>query len=217
MDLMNGGRSIIGVGLGTAEKHYPPYVTPTDSRVSRFLEGLEILKAIWTKRQVTYRGRFWQFEKFDLEPKPIQNPHPPIWFGGRHPAALKRAVKHGDGWIGAGYSSISQFKEQAGLVRRYLDDAGRDPATFPIAKRVYITIDQDRARGQERMKEWFTRIYGDPDAATRVTVVGSIRECQEQLAEIISGGAQLIALNQVFDHMEHLELFAEEIIPGLQA
>ena len=87
-----------------------------------------------------------------MEPKPFQKPYPPLWFGGASEPALRRAVRLGDGFFGAGASPTDKFAEQVQIVRAALAEAGRPAEGFPIAKRVYIAIDEDaeRARPDER-------------------------------------------------------------------
>ena len=97
---------------------------------------------------VTFDGRFWQLDGAAMEPKPFQKPHPPLWFGGSAPAALRRAVRHGDGFFGAGSSTTAEFAEQVPIVREALAEHGRDPASFRIAKRVYIAVDDDAERAR---------------------------------------------------------------------
>ena len=60
------------------------------------------MKALWTEPEASVTGRFWQLDAAPMEPKPFQKPYPPLWFGGSHPAALRRATRHGDGFFGAG-------------------------------------------------------------------------------------------------------------------
>src|SRR5262249_29376592 len=131
-----------------------------DGLVARFSEGLRLMKALWTEPQVTFQGRFWQLEGAAMEPKPFQKPHPPLWFGGNHPAALQRAVRHGDGFFGAGSSTTAQFVEHVQIVREALAEAGRDAASFRIAKRVYIVLDDDAERAQRRSDDALERLYG---------------------------------------------------------
>jgi alkanesulfonate monooxygenase SsuD/methylene tetrahydromethanopterin reductase-like flavin-dependent oxidoreductase (luciferase family) len=91
-------------------------------------------------------GRFWQLENVSMEPKPLQKPHPPLWFGANHPNAIRRAVELGHGFIGAGSSSTASFAENVQNLRCFLQEAGRDLSTFPVGKRVYIHVDRDRER-----------------------------------------------------------------------
>jgi alkanesulfonate monooxygenase SsuD/methylene tetrahydromethanopterin reductase-like flavin-dependent oxidoreductase (luciferase family) len=150
-----------------------------------------------------------------MEPKPVQQPHPPLWFGSRQAPALKRAVQHGNGFMGAGSSSTADFIQQYGLVQQFLDEAQRDPAAFVISKRVYLAVDPDRDRAEKRLREWFGIRYRNADMASRVCVWGSRDECLNQLGELVQAGAQHLMLNPVFDEMEHLELLAQEVVPKL--
>src|SRR5205814_8538063 len=109
-----------------------------ESGSRRCPEGLRLMKALWPEPRVTFQGRFWQVDGAAMEPKPFQKPHPPLWFGGHHPAALRRAVRLGDGFFGAGSSTTAQFAEHVRIVQGLLAEEGRDAAGFPIAKRVYI-------------------------------------------------------------------------------
>jgi alkanesulfonate monooxygenase SsuD/methylene tetrahydromethanopterin reductase-like flavin-dependent oxidoreductase (luciferase family) len=164
---------------------------------------------------VDLAGEYWTLERISQEPKPVQKPHPPLWFGARAPAALRRAVRLGDGWMGAGSSSAADFKAQSQSIRGLLEEAKRDPATFTISKRVYIAVDDNKSRAEERLRAWFGSRYGNADMASRVAVWGNVNECLDQLAAIIGYGAEHLLLNSAFDDMEHLELFAKEIIPQL--
>jgi len=215
IDQLSGGRLIVGVGLGD-DRDYAPYGLSTERRVKRFTEALEVLRALWTQPSVTYEGEFWRLNDLSMEPKPVQQPHPPIWFGGHQPSALKRAVRHGDGWMGAGMSSTADFKKSVPLLRSYLEEEQRDPAMFPISKRVYIAIDRDRARAEQRLREFFDSVYENADKGPTVSVWGSPEECVQQLRDVLSMTPQLVLLNVVSDHMEQMEILAKEVIPKLQ-
>jgi len=215
LDQLSGGRLVVGVGLGGDAKAYPNYGLDGAGRAARFEEGIEVMKRLWTEPRVTFKGRFTTLEQVAMEPKPVQKPHPPIWFGAHHENALRRTVALGSGFIGAGSSPTSQFVDEVRLLKGMLDKAGRDPAAFPIGKRVYVAIDRDRARAAKRLGEWFGAFYGRPQMAEQVSVLGSPQEVIDGLAAVVRGGAQFILLNPVFDEMEHLEQLASEIVPRL--
>src|ERR1700730_11115971 len=155
LDQLSQGRLTLGVGMGGPHVPEPAFGIPKENRSRRFVEVLKVMKALWTQPRATFAGEFWKFENVAMEPKPIQNPHPPIWFGARDEIALRRAVRHGDGWMGAGSSSTADFIKQITMLRRLLEEANRDPSTYPISKRVYLAIDDDRARAEGRLREWF--------------------------------------------------------------
>jgi probable F420-dependent oxidoreductase len=215
LDHLSAGRLIVGVGLGANPGIYPAFGLKAERRAARFAEGLTLMKRLWTESGVTFAGEFWRLQNAAVEPKPLQKPHPPLWFGAHHPIALRRAVELGDGFMGAGSVSTATFTEEVRLLREYLAAAGRDPERFPVGKRVYIAIDRDRDRAGRRLAEWFGAFYGRPELAAEVAVWGDAPECLEGLARVVAGGARLVMLNPVFDEMEHLERFAAEIAPKL--
>jgi probable F420-dependent oxidoreductase len=214
LDQLSQGRLTVGIGIGG---HVPEAIfgLPSAQRVRRFVEGIQVMKALWTQSRAQVSGTFWQFQNVAMEPKPRQKPHPPLWFGARQAPALQRAVRHGDGWMGAGSSSTADFIEQYGLLRRFLDGAQRDPATFAISKRVYLAIDNDRNRAEHRLREWFSVRYRSADMGSQCGIWGNVAECTEKLTEIVRAGAQHLLLNPMFDDLEHLELLAQEVLPQL--
>jgi len=215
LDQLCQGRLIVGVGIGGAHVPEAVFGVSGERRARRFVESLQILKACWAQPKATVSGEFWRFENVPLEPRPVQQPHPPLWFGARTEIGIKRAVRHGDGWMGAGSSSSADFVQHVEWLRRFLDEAKRDPATFPISKRVYIAVDNDRDRAERRLREWFALRYKSADMGSKVSIWGSLRECTDKLGALVRAGAQHLMLNPVFDEMEHLELLAREVVPKL--
>ena len=216
LDQMSGGRLIVGLALGGRRRQYPLLGGPSERRVRHFVESLEVMKALWTEPEASYEGCFWTLDGVDMEPKPLQRPHPPIWFGGRHPDGLRRAVRHGNGWMGAGSTTLEEFAGHVPIVREALESAGKDTASFPISKRVYVAVDDDQDRAERRLREWFGPRYGSEDLGSRVSVWGSVPQCIEGLQKVVDAGAQMLMLNPVFDDMEHLEVLSSEVIPQLR-
>lgn len=215
LDQLSGGRLIVGVGLGGNPKIYPAFGLTASRRAARFAEGLRLMKRLWTEPAVTADGEFYRLENASLQPRPLQTPHPPLWFGGHHPLALRRAVELGDGFIGAGSASTAAFAEQMKVLRELLAERGRDSSAFPIGKRVYLAIDRDRARAGKRLAEWFGAFYGRPAVAEEVSVWGDVDTCVEGLRAVAAAGAGFLMLNPVFDEAEQLERIAADLAPRL--
>ena len=217
LDCMSGGRAVMGVGLGGGHlgSHEDIFGYSREHRVTRFSEAVQVMKLLWTERKASFQGRYWNFKDVPMEPKPIQKPHLPLWFGGHHENALRRAVKYGDGWMGAGSSSSSAFIRESAMIRQFLDESKRDPAGFAYGKRVYLAVDKDNARAEERIREWFQRRYKNAELGPRVAIWGSAEECSEKIQELVRAGAQHIVFNPMFDELEHLEICAKEIMPHL--
>src|SRR5262245_58353147 len=130
LDQLSRGRIDVGVGTGGRFRMFSAFGVDPGSLVARFTEGLRVMRALWTEPRVTFHGRFWQLDGAAMEPKPFQKPCPPVWFGGSHPAALRRAARLGDGFFGAGSSTTAQFADQVRVVRAALADLGRGAAAF---------------------------------------------------------------------------------------
>ncbi len=215
LDQLSQGRVIAGVGLGAITSWYEAYGLSPERRLARFNEALTLLQKLWTEDEVTFEGQFWKMKGASLLPRPVQKPHPPIWFGGHAPAALRRAVKRGSGFIGAGSKPTSDFKIEARIVLEALAEARKDPGEFTVGKRVYIGVDNDRERARRRIMERSQAYYGNAEILPRVSVFGSAEECGEQLREVIAAGARFILFNLMFDMREQLEILAEEVIPRI--
>ena len=127
--------------------------------------------------------------------------------------SLRRAVRIGNGFFGAGSGSTAQFAEQAQTIRAELTERGRDPETFRIAKRVYIHVDEDPARASEQIENALTRHYGR--SVPGVAVAGRPQDCVAGLREVASAGAELILLNPLVDDTHQMERLAAEVMPEL--
>jgi probable F420-dependent oxidoreductase len=215
LDQLSNGRITVGIGVGGPQIPEAVFGIASEHRGQRFVEGLQVMKALWTEPRASVSGKFWRLAEVAMEPKPAQKPHPPLWFGAREPVALRRAARLGDGWMGAGSSSSADFVKQIELLRRFLDEERRDPNNFAISKRVYLAVDNDRQRAERRLREWFGVRYRFADMAPRVSIWGSREECVDKLGDLIRAGARHLLMNPVFDEPEQMEILASEVIPKL--
>jgi probable F420-dependent oxidoreductase len=216
LDQLSRGRLDVGVGTGGRGRPFAAFGVDPARYVARFSEGVRLMKALWTEPRVTFDGAFWQLENAPMEPKPFQKPYPPLWFGAASEPALRRAVRMGDGFFGAGSSPTGTFAEQVRIVRGALDEAGRPAADFPIAKRVYIGIDDDAERARNRMNGALAGIYGQRvPAIEAATITGTAADCVRQASEVAAAGAELILFTALFDQREQMERLAAAVLPGL--
>src|SRR5215216_4109416 len=126
LDRLSGGRLTVGVGLGGGTATYPAFGIGAARPVARFAEGLRVMRALWSEERVDLGGEFYRLADVAMGPKPAPRPHPPVWIGGCGPAALRRAVRLGDGWMGAGSARSEDFFDQIGRARRPMKEPGRD-------------------------------------------------------------------------------------------
>lgn len=214
LDCLSHGRLEVGLVAGGPARPFLAFGVDPSTFVARFNEALELMRRCWTEPEITFPGRFWQVEPATMTPKPIQEPHPPIWLGGNHPAAVRRAVRRADGFFGAGSQTTDSFANQVQVAREELSSHGRDPASFRIAKRVYIHVDENRDHAREQMEAALTRHYGRAGLGP-VAVTGPPDECVAGLREVQAAGAELIQLNPMVDEADQLERLAAEVVPQL--
>jgi probable F420-dependent oxidoreductase len=220
VDRLSHGRLEVGVSAGGGFRKFPAFGVDRDTFVARFTEGLRLMKAAWSDEpRITFEGRFWQVEDLPIQPKPVQRPHPPIWFGANAPKALARAVRHGDGFLGAGSSSTAAFREQVGTIRRELAEQGGDPSRFAIGKRVYLSVDDDADRARREVLEGLRRIYGGMPGIEDVPVSGTPADVIHGLREIKDAGAEMIVLNplgaDIAEDRQQMERLADTVVARL--
>jgi probable F420-dependent oxidoreductase len=217
LDQLSRGRIEIGVGTGGPGRPFTAFGVNPQRYVARFTEGIALMKALWTEPSVTFDGEFWQLKDATMEPKPFQKPFPPLWFGGSGRTAVERAVRLGDGFFGAGSTPTAKFADQVQIVRGALAEAGRPAADFPIAKRVYVAVDDDAGRARSQMDAALERLYGrrvaDIEAAA---VVGPPADCVRELRKVAEAGAGLILFTAMSGQAGQAERLAAEVIPQLR-
>jgi len=210
LDYVSGGRAILGVGLGR-DHHYEQFQTPREGRVRRFRETVELVKALWTEPRVNYRGRIFSLDSGTMAPKPVQKPHPPIWMGVGHPDALRRTAAIADGWMGSGGSTNAAFIRSVPMLREALEETGRDPAAFPISKRVFLSVDERPEIARAELHRWFSVVYRNPEGTDASGIHGTPEQVRERLEELVAAGANHLLLNPVSRYPEQLEALAEVV------
>jgi probable F420-dependent oxidoreductase len=134
IDLISNGRMIFGVGAGWNIEELRNHGTDPKTRGALLDERIEAIKALWTQEPAEYHGKFVDFDPVHLRPKPVRQPHPPLFIGGNSDAAVRRVIKHGAGWIGNPFpvevltKRIAQLRDGAGGdVPLAMFGVGQDP------------------------------------------------------------------------------------------
>jgi len=199
IDQLSEGRLDVGVGLGRVEPELEPLGFPADRPLRRLSEGVEVMRALWTQDGATLDGSIWRLHGVTQLPRPLQEPHPPLWFGVGGPRGLRVAARLGDAWLGAGSSSTEQFLERAARLREELAAAGRDVGTFPVGKRVYLSIGPSVEAARAALAPALDASYAAPGLTDRVAVCGPPEHCAEQVVRMIEGGARHLVFNTLHD------------------
>ena len=128
LDVITGGRFMLGVGLGYRTEEFAVFKVPMAERVSRLTEGVEIIRRLWTEDRVTHHGRPWQLDDVSIHPRPLQQPRPPILVGSQVPAGIARAARIADGWLVVPVPTVDEFAAQAGAFSAARTAAGLPPS-----------------------------------------------------------------------------------------
>ena len=127
---------------------------------------------------------------------------------------MRRALRYGDGFFGAGSSTTEQFAQQVQVLRTAQAELKHDDTNFQIAKRVYLAIDDNAIHAHQRVEDELKRIYGSA-GLSKIAVYGPPSACITGLRDVAAVGAQLIQLHLLFDDDEQMERLAAEVIPHL--
>jgi probable F420-dependent oxidoreductase len=233
IDVISGGRFILGVGTGWNRREYAAYShdyleSPRD-RFDKFLEGLEVVRALFeTDGLVNYEGRHYRLEGAPFYPKPVQKPGPPIWIGGASKRTLRAVASLGDGWCPAAphYNAVSPEVYAAGLadIRRQAAENGRDPESIMTAVILYTSIAESHdeamqlAEAQHLRDDW-KEIPLEDMQKSGVLVAGTPSECAAHLLRYVEAGVRYPIVCPVPFTMENTanaaRLYSEQVIPEL--
>ncbi len=132
IDVLSGGRFVLGIGVGWLEEEFRLLQIPFKERAQRTREYIATMKALWTQEQPRFSGKFVQLtEDVNVLPRPVQKPHPPIWVGGESLSALKRVAAFGDGWH-IGLIRPETIPDRVETLKGLMDQAGRDFSSLEL-------------------------------------------------------------------------------------
>ena len=134
IDVLSNGRMRLGIGAGWNAVEYQALAKDFSNRGRRMEEQIEVLRALWTQKSVTYEGRWHTIHEASINPLPVQRPIP-IWIGGRHDRVLRRTARLADGWLTQSHQ-LDDAPEAIDRLRTYAQEAGRDPNSIAIEARV---------------------------------------------------------------------------------
>jgi F420-dependent oxidoreductase-like protein len=149
VDHLSGGRVECAIGAAWNESEHRELGIPFPSmrdRMDRLEEGVQVLRALFTEDDATFEGRHYRLENATYNPKPVQQPHPPIWIGGEgRRRTLPIAGRYADAWHGWA-ANAAELAEIRGIIDRSAEDAGRDPASILRAASLSISEPWDEVK-----------------------------------------------------------------------
>jgi probable F420-dependent oxidoreductase len=139
LDVLSGGRAVIGFGMGWSPEEFEAAGMPMKTRGARADEALDILHTIWKDDPVEFKGKHWRIAKSIILPKPVQKPHPPIYMAAYTPAAMKRVAERADGWIPVGIP-VPGMQAMWEQIKSMARDAGRNPDELKLIIRANVAV-----------------------------------------------------------------------------
>jgi probable F420-dependent oxidoreductase len=171
LDIVSGGRAEIGIGASWLEEEWAATGLDFHTRGRRLDEALGVCKRLWTEAEVAHDGEFFHFPAVAFEPKPVQSPWPPLLIGGESDAALRRAARVGDGWIGMAHT-FETAPRAISRLRELLEEHGRTLDGFQVCVGGPVESRDDVARWEEL---GVTRIVVSPWPRSREAIDGMRR------------------------------------------
>jgi F420-dependent oxidoreductase-like protein len=217
LDHLSDGRLEFGLGAGWYEHEYVAYgydFPPVGTRLAQLDEALQICRLLWTEERATFHGRHYRVEKAWCNPKPLQQPYPPIMIGGGGEKVLLRIVaQYADRWNFGG--PVAEFRHKIEVLERHCAAVGR--RTQAIEKTWFgnILIEPDAARLEERLAKRAARGHGDAYGLN--AIVGTPEQIVARIREYVAVGVtHFIAMFGRVERLGATELFAREVIPAFR-
>jgi probable F420-dependent oxidoreductase len=146
VDVLSGGRLDLGLGIGWMPEEFTITGATTERRGARTEEYLKVLHTLWSEGVSEFSGSFYTVPPGRQDPRPVQQPGPPILLGGMSRPAMERAGRIADGWVTSSRADLSQIKPAAAVIRQAAEAAGRDPAKVRIVVRGVVHPDGDTSK-----------------------------------------------------------------------
>jgi probable F420-dependent oxidoreductase len=204
LDHLSRGRVLLGVGAGALVPEFEALGVPVRERGARTDESIAVMQDLWTNPDPAFEGRFWRFSDVQFWPKPVQQPHPPIWVGGASPGARRRTALLGNAWHPNGVAP-EDYPAGRDEIRERAAEAGRDPGSISMTVRVDVRVPSPDAEDRAHR----ATIPGD-DPARIVDALEAYAEAEVEHTVIALGSGDVPALREV------MQRIAAEVIPAVR-
>ncbi len=241
VDMISGGRLILGIGAGYAPEEFAAFGTPLKERGSRLEEGAALLSRLWTEEHVSHRGKHYQLDDATVAPRPVQRPRPAIWFGAWAEPALNRAARLGDAWFIGPSANLAELTPCARMYRKACSDHGKGAGEIALFRYAFVARTEHEAitaaggpfmRAFEQMYfRWPHPVVKRPPGSLTIAqlardriILGDPRTCIDAINRF-RGGLDVKHLVCRFsvpgisrqDCEKSLDLFTREVMPALRS
>jgi alkanesulfonate monooxygenase SsuD/methylene tetrahydromethanopterin reductase-like flavin-dependent oxidoreductase (luciferase family) len=228
LDAASSGRAILGLAPGWQKDEFQVMGLDYDRRIGRYVEGVDLIKRLYTEEDVTFEGKHFRASKVTLAMRPTRKPRPPLWLGGSVENAVRRVAKIaepslGDTWVASSHLKNNVITEQATIFKAALAEQGKPaPKDFPVLRNIVVAPDRETAirdvgpaiaESYRIFGNWglFTGVVGDAnthpefeDLIANRFIIGSPEECAAQIIDLmLATGCNRLVTRIQWVGMEH--------------
>ena len=229
LDRLSGGRLIVGVGQGWNKTELAVSNVSSRDRVRRFEEAVLLLRKLLTEELVNHSGEFWKLNEFYLEPRPIQQPCPPILIAGGGDGIhfertiprdivdekiFRRVARLGDGWIARTDTNPADIRKYVKMLSVLLPEYGKSLENFMIAHQNFVYVigrSGSEFEARERLRKLSKRTY---DEVVKRYIIGRPDEVSKRIRMEAEAGIKHFIVMPIGIDYEVLQFFADEIMPA---
>jgi F420-dependent oxidoreductase-like protein len=222
LDVISGGRLLLGLGAGWQENEHEAYGIPfytTGERLGRLDEACQVIKALWTQPKATFAGRYYRLQDAPLMPKPVQAPHPELMIGGGgEKVTLKVVARHADHWNVWGGPRI--LADKGRILEEHCAAAGRDPKTITRSAVMVPLFSEDRAEIERVGAAMMRRMGWSEEVMRDILLAGSDAAVRDTLARLAGTGVTMLFVPSMFlpaDPRPTLDRLIGEVAPAFRA
>lgn len=229
LDVFSQGRMMLAVGVGAYREEFERlYPGRTAHRGRMLTEGMKVLTTIFKEREASFSGEYYAFDGLEVFPKPLQDPFP-LFSGGNSENELERAASFGTGWMAASLPA-ERLANAVGRLNQMVLDRGRGPDQIEIAPQYVVAMGKTEAEALQRFKR--SRMYKhlqtlkrstlkdeDMDQVRDSNLIGTPAQIIDRVGALIAAGVTMFGSlsflsPDVGDMLEHIQYFAEEVMPS---
>ncbi|MBV1904546.1 MAG: LLM class flavin-dependent oxidoreductase [Pseudomonadales bacterium] len=221
LDNASNGRYQFGIGVGGENpKEFEACGIPVKERGARATEALQVIRKLWTEETVTFDGKFNTLNGVGINPRPIQQPGPPIWVAGRKKAAMRRAALHGDGWLPYMYTP-DMLRDSLATITTLRAENNLSMDNYNQGVFIFTCVHPDRDKAREMAAVQLGKTYAQDfdNLVNKYTLIGTPEDCRKRLREYIDAGSSLFMLTSACPESyldENIRLIAEKVIPAFR-
>lgn len=211
IDVLSGGRLVVGLGVGAREEDYRAAGVPMDGRGRRLGETVRLMRQAWSGQPISFHGRVFDFEAGPVAPGTVRPGGPPLWLGGYGPNAIHRAARLGDGFV-AGGGGPAAAGRAIPAVRQAAQELGRDLSAFPCSCLAYFSVSGDLERDVANVNDYMVRYTGRATMNPRESaVVGPMDAAVARIREFAQLELDTLILVPTTSDVEQVDRLAEVV------